>query len=256
MNTNKLRQLSTSLARQFPAVAALLLCAGFATAQGLRNADGLGLPPLPGATTQPGQAAAARSGPPAASLDTLMAWERQDMGVPASRQLHDGAPHGPTPNQIPGGQVITTKGLLPLLQQQGVPVHVFDVLGGPEALPNAIPAAWASAPGSFDDSTQQRLTQMLRQVTRGKIDAPLVFYCQSPECWMSYNAALRAIRLGYRNVLWYRGGIEAWKNAGLPLVHAGAQGQPQSPPPGQVPGAGRPPGALPPDAFGGRGGRP
>jgi len=81
MNTKKLRQLSTSLARQFPAVAALLLCAGVATAQGLRSADGLGLPALPG---QPAPATA-RSGPPPASPDALMAWERQDMGVPAIR---------------------------------------------------------------------------------------------------------------------------------------------------------------------------
>ena len=34
---------------------------------------------------------------------------------------------------------------------------------------------------------------------------------------MSYNASLRAIALGYTNVLWYRGGIEAWKQAGLPV---------------------------------------
>ena len=220
MNTNKLRQLSTSLARQFPAVAALLLCAGFATAQGLRNADGLGLPPLPGATTQPGQAAAARSGPPAASLDTLMAWERQDMGVPASRQLHDGAPHGPTPNQIPGGQVITTKGLLPLLQQREVPVRVFDVLGAAQGLPQAIPAAWAAQPGRFDDETQSRLAQLLRQASGGRRDVALVFYCGGPQCWMSYNAALRAISLGYPNVMWYRGGMEAWQRAGQALSGA------------------------------------
>ena len=220
MNTNKLRQLSTSLARQFPAVAALLLCAGCATAQGLRNADGLGLPPLPGATTQPGQAAAARSGPPAASLDTLMAWERQDMGVPASRQLHDGAPHGPTPNQIPGGQVITTKGLLPLLQQREVPVRVFDVLGAAQGLPQAIPAAWAAQPGRFDDETQSRLAQLLRQASGGRRDVALVFYCGGPQCWMSYNAALRAIQLGYPNVMWYRGGMEAWQRAGQALSGA------------------------------------
>ena len=33
---------------------------------------------------------------------------------------------------------------------------------------------------------------------------------------MSYNASLRAIRLRYSNVRWYRGGIEAWKAARLP----------------------------------------
>jgi PQQ-dependent catabolism-associated CXXCW motif protein len=202
-------------------------------------AQGSTMPPLAGA--QPVRNA---------SLDGQTAWERRDMGVAAPRDLHDGAFHAPTPNQIPGGQVITTKGLLPLLQQ-GMQVHVFDVLGGPESLPNAISAAWAAQPGSFDDATQQQMAQMLSQVTGGQTDAPLVFYCLSAECWMSYNAALRAIRLGYRNVLWYRGGIEAWKSAGLPFGR-GVQGQQ---PPAQPLGATRPPGALPPEAFGSSGGR-
>ena len=47
---------------------------------------------------------------------------------------------------------------------------------------------------------------------------PVVVYCQSTHCWMSYNAALRAINMGYSNVLWYRGGIEAWQAAGLPVA--------------------------------------
>ena len=64
-------------------------------------------------------------------LDALARWERQDMGVAPPRGLHDGAPHGPTPTTIPGGQVITTKGLLPLLQgAAGMPVVVLDILGG------------------------------------------------------------------------------------------------------------------------------
>ena len=32
----------------------------------------------------------------------------------------------------------------------------------------------------------------LSGMTRGQADAPLVFYCFNAECWMSYNAALRA----------------------------------------------------------------
>jgi PQQ-dependent catabolism-associated CXXCW motif protein len=55
---------------------------------------------------------------------------------------------------------------------------------------------------------------MLMQATRGRKDMPLVFYCQSPQCWMSYNAALRAINAGFTNVLWYRGGVEAWRRNG------------------------------------------
>lgn len=147
--------------------------------------------------------------------------ERQDFGVPAKAELHQGPMHGKTPSQIPGGQVITTKGLVELLQRQDVRTLVFDVLGGQQTLPQAIPAVAAHAPGSFDDELQGQLGQYLGQVTEGRRDTPLVFYCLSIECWMSYNAALRAINLGYSNVLWYRGGIEAWQQNGLPLQPAG-----------------------------------
>jgi len=152
-------------------------------------------------------------GDAAGHLDALMAWERADHGVPPSRGLRDGEPHGPTPNQLPGGQVIATKGLLPLLEQ-GIPVYVFDVLGVRQSLPGAIPLAWAAQSGDFDDEVQARLDGFLRQVTRGDRAAPLVLYCGGPQCWLSYNAALRAVHLGYRNVLWYRGGMEAWARAG------------------------------------------
>ena len=192
------------------------------------------------------QMPATQSGLPAGggmSLDELSTWERQDMGVPASRELYSGPLHAPTPNLIPGGQVITTKELVPLLQQ-GIPVHVFDVLGAQGMLPNAISAVWAAQAGNFDDQTQQRLGQMLRQVTRGQTDARLVFYCGGPQCWMSYNAAARAIRLGYRNVLWYRGGTEAWQRAGQQLAAEG-QASSQGRAPAVQQGSGQPQG-LPP----------
>src|SRR5215813_2181518 len=150
------------------------------------------------------------------NVDEVMQMERRDFGVPPTAQLHDGAMHGPTPASIPGGQVVTSKGLVGLVQGRQAPFVLFDVLGQPETLPNAVPAAWLAQPGSFDDAVQQQAGQMLEQLTQGRKDVVLVFYCLSPECWMSYNGALRAIHAGYTNVLWYRGGIEAWKMAGLP----------------------------------------
>ncbi|MND08271.1 hypothetical protein D3C83_307850 [compost metagenome] len=47
-----------------------------------------------------------------------------------------------------------------------------------------------------------------------------MFFCVDTECWLSYNAALRAIRLGYSNVMWYRGGISAWSAAELPMAQS------------------------------------
>ncbi|MCE9658923.1 MAG: rhodanese-like domain-containing protein [Burkholderiales bacterium] len=160
----------------------------------------------------------------ATQLDAATRHERQDLGVAATRHLHAGAMHGPTPASIPGGQVITTAGLVALIQGRQAPFVVFDVLGGGEALPNALPAPWLAQAGAFDDAVQQQAAQLFAQRTQGRKDVALVFYCLSRECWLSYNAALRAVAAGYGNVLWYRGGIEAWKAAGLPTQAAGQAG--------------------------------
>lgn len=170
--------------------------------------------------------ASAQGGP-----DALTHAERQELGVPPTKSLHAGAMHGPTPASIPGGQVVTTRGLVSLAQGGQTPFVVIDALGQGETLPNAMPAAWMSQGGSFGDAIQQQTERALSQVTQGRKDVALVFYCLSRECWMSYNAALRAIRAGWTNVLWYRGGLEAWKAAGLPTQQAGsAMAPPQAAP--------------------------
>lgn len=175
--------------------------------------------PPPAAASAPRPPAQRPAAPAdAAELDAQMAAERQDFGVAATSRLHAGAMHGPTPTSIPGGQVITTRGLVELLKGEQVRALVFDILGGQEMLPGATLAVPAAQAGSFTDRTQQEFGQFLQQMTQGNKETPLVFYCLSTHCWMSYNASLRAINMGYRNVLWYRGGIEAWKAAGQPIT--------------------------------------
>jgi quinoprotein dehydrogenase-associated probable ABC transporter substrate-binding protein/PQQ-dependent catabolism-associated CXXCW motif protein len=46
--------------------------------------------------------------------------------------------------------------------------------------------------------------------------APLVFFCE-PDCWMSWNAAKRAVSYGFDNVIWFPEGRAGWEAAGLPL---------------------------------------
>jgi PQQ-dependent catabolism-associated CXXCW motif protein len=146
----------------------------------------------------------------------VAAIESQDFGVKPTDRLHGDPMHAPTPTTIPGGLVISTEALNGLYENSRGRFMVFDVLGGRTGLPDAQNALPASNAGSFDDQTQREFGNYLQQVTAGDKKVPLVFYCQSVECWMSYNAALRAIRLGYTQVLWYRGGIEAWEQAKLP----------------------------------------
>ena len=142
--------------------------------------------------------------------------ENADFGVPPQSQLRDGdSLHAPTPLSIPGGQVIGTRQLSELLGDAQRNALVFQVHGSQQTLPNAISAGPASQGGSFNDDTQRGFGEFLQRTVGGDMARPLVFYCASNYCWMSYNAALRAINLGYRNVLWYRGGLDAWTHAGL-----------------------------------------
>jgi PQQ-dependent catabolism-associated CXXCW motif protein len=57
----------------------------------------------------------------------------------------------------------------------------------------------------------------LAQATDNNLDRPVVIYCHE-RCWLSWNAAKRAVRYGYRKVHWYPEGIEGWNAAGLKSV--------------------------------------
>jgi PQQ-dependent catabolism-associated CXXCW motif protein len=73
--------------------------------------------------------------------------------------------------------------------------------------------------GSIDTLEDVRLARKLKEMTGGDRTRPIVFYCLA-NCWTSWNAARRAIGLGYPNVHWFRDGIEAWQDAGLPVAPA------------------------------------
>jgi PQQ-dependent catabolism-associated CXXCW motif protein len=55
----------------------------------------------------------------------------------------------------------------------------------------------------------------LSAVTDGDPSSPILFFCME-NCWMSWNAAKRALEMGYRSVHWYPGGTDGWAGAGLP----------------------------------------
>ena len=142
--------------------------------------------------------------------------ESRDFGVAPSAELRIEGHASPTPLEIPGAKVVTTLELRHLLQ---LPVEerplVFDVLSDEHAtVPGAIWLPGAGLGKGFGDELQSRLGTFLSFLSAGKTDRMLVFLCTGPRCWLSYNAALRAVRLGYTNVRWYRGGIEAWGAGG------------------------------------------
>jgi PQQ-dependent catabolism-associated CXXCW motif protein len=73
--------------------------------------------------------------------------------------------------------------------------------------------------GVLSEEIEAYFRRALEEVTAGDRDRPLVFYCLR-ECWMSWNAAKRAVALGYARVHWYPDGTDGWAGAGLPLAEA------------------------------------
>ena len=74
-------------------------------------------------------------------------------------------------------------------------------------------------------STTEILSEVLAmRIEREWPDAdhalPLVLYCYGSDCIRSREAGAQAARLGFRNVLWFRGGIREWRQAGYPLIDA------------------------------------
>lgn len=147
--------------------------------------------------------------------------EFRDEGVAPSAELRLEGYASPTPLGIPGASVVSTVELRRLLQAPGgARALLFDVLGGEghDTLPGTLWLPGAGRGSGFDDALQARLARVLEEATGGDRARPMVFFCSSAHCWLSYNAALRAARLGYTRVLWYRGGIHAWGAAGGALA--------------------------------------
>jgi PQQ-dependent catabolism-associated CXXCW motif protein len=141
----------------------------------------------------------------------VYAEEEKDSGVPATKQLRTVGYHSPTPLQIPGGRVVTTGELKALLAQNPRP-YLIDVLGG--GVHTTIAGAFwmiGAGAGDMDRDETSRFAKAIAAFAGGDKARPMVFFCVDSECWLSYNAALRAIALGYTNVMWYRGGIASWR---------------------------------------------
>jgi PQQ-dependent catabolism-associated CXXCW motif protein len=70
--------------------------------------------------------------------------------------------------------------------------------------------------GELAASMADYFSKGLEKATNGDRTRTLVLYCLA-DCWMSWNAARRALTLGYSDVVWYRDGTVGWLAAGLSL---------------------------------------
>lgn len=145
----------------------------------------------------------------------------------------------PVPATLNGARVIETKEAEAIWRdKRGAFV---DVLPRPPKPANLLPeTVWRDKPrhdipgslwlpdtgyGRLAPATEAYFHDGLARASGGKRDALLVIYCQA-NCWMSWNAAKRALSYGYSNVAWYPEGTDGWEQAGLPLVDAQPEPRP------------------------------
>jgi PQQ-dependent catabolism-associated CXXCW motif protein len=135
----------------------------------------------------------------------------------------------PTPSTLTGGTVLDTAGVQSLIAGPGVIlIDVIPQQKKPDNLPANtlwIPKARRNIPGSvwlpdvgrgaLNETVERYYQENLQRLTGGDRGRKLVIYCLA-DCWMSWNAAKRAIGYGYNSVYWYPGGTDHWTAAGLP----------------------------------------
>jgi PQQ-dependent catabolism-associated CXXCW motif protein len=138
--------------------------------------------------------------------------------------------HAPTPATLKGATVIDAARTFEIWKNKEA---VFiDTLARPSRPANSpMEANWQAPPrldipGSiwlpdtgFGELTPAALHYFeadLARATANDESKPLVFYCRA-NCWASWNAAKRALTLGYKSVAWYPGGADGWEKAGHPL---------------------------------------
>jgi PQQ-dependent catabolism-associated CXXCW motif protein len=136
----------------------------------------------------------------------------------------------PTPAAIEGARVVDAAQVVDLARRGAA---LVDVLATPTGRYDELDGTWLVAEprqtlpgavwlpevgrGTLPPSLASWFAAELRTLTGGDLGRPIVFFCVA-DCWMSWNAAIRAARLGYAAVRWFPGGTDDWAAAGLPLV--------------------------------------
>ncbi len=137
----------------------------------------------------------------------------------------------PTPLTVAGRPAIDTEEARRLWEtRSAVFIDVLSAPRRPAGLPEG--AIWAPQPhrdipgslwlpdvgqGVLSTAHEAWFRANLARLTAEQPNAALVFYCRA-DCWMSWNAAKRALAWGYDKARWYRDGIDGWSEAAMPLA--------------------------------------
>lgn len=122
-----------------------------------------------------------------------------------------------TPKELAGAQVIEAKQASDLIAKG---VMVIDARNDAEYQDGhikgavLIPYHEVSAKEVGFDSADDKFD--LAKLPQDK-NAAMLLYCDGTPCWKSYKASVLAIRSGYKNIYWFRGGFPEWKATGYPV---------------------------------------
>jgi PQQ-dependent catabolism-associated CXXCW motif protein len=146
----------------------------------------------------------------------------------------------PTTRTLRGARVITTDEAEAIWKGgQAIFIDVLPHVPRPANLPpgtiwrdkprrNIPGSAWLpdTGYGALAPTTENYLRTNLARLTGGDRTKLLVIYCLR-DCWMSWNAAKRALAMGYANVAWYPDGTDGWEDALLPLQESKPEPRPE-----------------------------
>jgi rhodanese-related sulfurtransferase len=123
----------------------------------------------------------------------------------------------PTPDKLDGVKVVTAE-QVQQLQAKGVPVIDTRVAAeyADKTIKGAISVPYKEKSAKSTDFDRKLDSFDLSKLPADKA-APLVFFCNSGECWKSYKASVLARDGGYTQIHWYRGGFPDWSEKGLPM---------------------------------------
>ncbi|ANT63489.1 rhodanese (plasmid) [Salipiger sp. CCB-MM3] len=150
--------------------------------------------------------------------------------VPEPEGYRMEAYRAPVPETLAGAQVVDADEAHALWQSGEVAfVDVLPQPPKPDNLPEG--TVWRAKPrdsipgavwlpntgyGALAEVDAQYFRDGLAAVTGGDRAHPLLIFCLA-ECWMSWNAAKRALAEGYAEVYWLPVGTDGWAAAGYPL---------------------------------------